>query len=120
MRPFPVLRRLISNWRKRRRLYDLQHLDDHALDDIGLSRADVAAVLGPPLSVDPLWDLERRARLRGNLSLPDATARWLHDSAFTHPCTFERGDAVPRGAAWRRRGPDHDQCGQRLFAAQCE
>jgi uncharacterized protein YjiS (DUF1127 family) len=85
MRPFPVLRRLISNWRKRRRLYDLQHLDDHALDDIGLTRADVAAVLGQPLSVDPVWDLERRARLRRNPSLPDATARWLHDSAFTHP-----------------------------------
>jgi uncharacterized protein YjiS (DUF1127 family) len=85
MRPFPVLRRLISNWRKRRRLYDLQHLDDHALDDIGLTRADVAAVLGQPLSVDPVWYLERRARLRRNPSLPDATARWLHDSAFTHP-----------------------------------
>jgi uncharacterized protein YjiS (DUF1127 family) len=84
-RPFPVLRRLISNWRRRRRLYDLQHLDDHALDDIGLTRADVAAVLGQPLSVDPVWDLERRARLRRTPSLPDATARWLHDSAFTHP-----------------------------------
>ena len=85
MGPFPALRRLISNWRKRRRLYELQHLDDHALDDIGLSRADVAATLGQPLSVDPVWDLERRARLRRRPSLPDATARWLHDSAFTHP-----------------------------------
>ncbi|CAN5750666.1 hypothetical protein BH23CHL8_BH23CHL8_31030 [soil metagenome] len=59
--------------------------DVSTLDDIGLSRADVAAVLGQPLSVDPLWELERRACLRGNPSLPDATARWLHDSAFTHP-----------------------------------
>ena len=61
---FPVLRRLISNWRKRRRLHDLQQLDDRALTDIGLTRADVMAVLGQPMSVDPVWDLERRARRR--------------------------------------------------------
>ena len=64
--PFPVLRRLFSNWRKRRRLRDLEHLDDRALNDIGLTRADVLAVLGQPVSVDPVWDLERRARLRHN------------------------------------------------------
>ena len=29
--PFPVLRRLYSNWRKRRRLTDLQQLDDRIL-----------------------------------------------------------------------------------------
>ena len=62
--PFPVLRRLFTNWRKRRRLRDLERLDDHALKDIGLTRADVLAVLGQPVSVDPLWDLERRAHLR--------------------------------------------------------
>ena len=62
--PFAVLRRLFSNWRKRSRLRDLEHLDDRALNDIGLSRADVMAVLGQPVSVDPVWELERRARLR--------------------------------------------------------
>ena len=60
---FPVLRRLVANWRKRRRLRDLRHLDDHVLADIGVSRADVAAVLSQPLSVDPAWELERRARV---------------------------------------------------------
>ena len=62
--PFPALRRLVSNWRKRRRLRDLQRLENHVLTDIGISRADVAAVLSQPLSVDPAWELERRARLQ--------------------------------------------------------
>lgn len=61
--PFPALRRLVSNWRKRRRLRDLHGLEDHVLADIGISRADVAAVLSQPLSIDPTWELERRARL---------------------------------------------------------
>lgn len=72
--PFPVLRRLFANWRKRRRLRDLGHLDDHALNDIGLTRADVLTVLGQPISVDPVWDLERRVRLRHN-HLRHSTAR---------------------------------------------
>jgi uncharacterized protein YjiS (DUF1127 family) len=72
--PFPVLLRLFSNWRKRRRLRDLEHLDDRALHDIGLSRADVLAVLSQPMSVDPVWDLERRARLRHN-HLRNSTVR---------------------------------------------
>ena len=83
--PFAGLRRLISNWRKRRRLYNLQNLDDHMLEDIGLTRADVAATLGQPISVDPLWDLERRALLRRRHTMPDATRRWLNDRAFEHP-----------------------------------
>jgi len=82
---FPSLRRLYSNWRKRRRMHDLQQLDDRALTDIGLTRADVMAVLGQPMSVDPVWDLERRARRRRNDAMPHATTRWLNDRAFTHP-----------------------------------
>jgi hypothetical protein len=55
------------------------------LDDIGLTRADVAATLGQPISVDPVWDLERRALRRRNQSVPHATTRWLNDRAFAHP-----------------------------------
>lgn len=83
--PFAVLRRLISNWRKRRRLRDLQQLDDHVLNDIGIRRADIMAVLSQPVSVDPVRELERRARLRRTQAMPDATGRWLRDRAFTHP-----------------------------------
>ena len=63
-RPFPILRRLISNWQKRRRTTELEQLDDHVLTDIGLTRADIKAVLSQPLSVDPAWELERRASMR--------------------------------------------------------
>ncbi len=85
IRPFAVLRTLYSNWRKRRRLRDLQHMNDHMLDDIGLTRADVAATLGQPMTVDPVWDLERRALRRRNQSMSPATTRWLNDRAFAHP-----------------------------------
>jgi uncharacterized protein YjiS (DUF1127 family) len=84
-RSFPVLGRLISNWRKRGRLRDLEQLDDHVLNDIGFTRTDVTAVLSQPLSVDPVWELERRAMLRRNQAMPDATRRWLNDRAFAHP-----------------------------------
>lgn len=76
--PFPVLRRLYSNWRKRRRLTDLQQLDDRILKDIGITRADLSATLAQPMTVDPVWDIERRARLRHLDRLPGANATWLH------------------------------------------
>ncbi len=63
-RPFPAFSRIISNWRKRRRLKELEQLDEHILSDIGVRRADIRAALSQPLSVDPVWELERRASLR--------------------------------------------------------
>ena len=85
VRPFEVLRTLYTNWRKRRRLLDLQQMNDHMLADIGLTRADVAATLGQPITIDPIWDLERRALRRRNKSMSRATTRWLNDRAFAHP-----------------------------------
>jgi uncharacterized protein YjiS (DUF1127 family) len=85
IRPVAILRARYSNWRKRRRLRDLQHMNDHMLDDIGLTRADLAATLGQPITVDPVWDLERRAMRRRNQSMSRATTRYLNDRAFTHP-----------------------------------
>ena len=85
IRPFAALRTLYANWRKRRRLRDLQHMNDHMLDDIGLTRADVAATLSQPMTVDPVCDLERRALRRRDQSVSRATTRWLNDRAFAHP-----------------------------------
>ena len=85
IRPLAALRTLFANWRKRRRLRNLQHMNDHMLDDIGLTRADVAATLGQPMTVDPIWDLERRVLRRRNQSMSPATTRWLNDRAFAHP-----------------------------------
>ena len=61
---FSGARRLASHWLKRRRLYRLQQLDDHMLNDIGLLREEVDASLDQPLSIDPVWDLNQRARAR--------------------------------------------------------
>jgi uncharacterized protein YjiS (DUF1127 family) len=83
-RPFAILRNLIANWRKRRRLRELQHLSDHMLNDIGITRADLTAALGRSVSVDPVCELRRLARQRRQ-EMPDATRRWLNDRAFTHP-----------------------------------
>lgn len=57
-------RQVASHWLKRRRLYRLQQLDDHLLNDIGILREEVNAALQQPLSVDPVRDLNRRARTR--------------------------------------------------------
>lgn len=85
VQPFAALRRLLCNWRQRRRLRGLEALDDHILKDIGLSRADVTAVLGQPINVDPLSDLEHRVWQRRRESMPEATSRWLRDRAYAHP-----------------------------------
>lgn len=79
------LRRLIDNWRKRRRLHHILELDDHILKDIGLDRHDILLVLRHPLSTDPVRALEHRAKTRRKQALPDATRRWLHDSGYAHP-----------------------------------
>ena len=57
-------RQMASHWLKRRRLVRLQQLDDRMLNDIGLLREEVNAALGQPLTVDPVHDLNRRARQR--------------------------------------------------------
>ena len=94
IRPLVFLRSLIANWRRRRRLYDLQHLDDHMLNDIGISRSDVAASLSQPLSIDPVRDLERRTRRRNQV--PHATTRWLNDRAFDHPRIIRKDQGTVR------------------------
>lgn len=61
---FAGLRRIASNWLRRRRLYRLEELDDRMLDDIGLTRDELTTALRLPLVIDPLRELDRRARAR--------------------------------------------------------
>jgi uncharacterized protein YjiS (DUF1127 family) len=56
------IRRLFTNWRKRRQLRQLLDLDDYVLNDIGFNRADVLSAMQLALYVDPLAELERRSR----------------------------------------------------------
>jgi hypothetical protein len=39
-------------------------LEDHVLADIGLSRHDVTSAMRLPLSVDPIYEIERMAHHR--------------------------------------------------------
>jgi uncharacterized protein YjiS (DUF1127 family) len=56
---FPVLHRIVANWRKRRQLRQLEQLDDHVLMDIGLTRDELIRVQRSPLGVDPMDALLR-------------------------------------------------------------
>ena len=60
---FPALRRIVTNWRKRRSLRRLEDLDDHMLMDIGVTRADLVFAQKLPLDVDPIGEVARHARL---------------------------------------------------------
>ena len=61
---FAALRRTFANWRRRRRLLRLSDLDDHILYDIGIEREEINEALQLPLDLNPLYELDRRARLR--------------------------------------------------------
>jgi len=62
--PFGVIGRLARNLWRRRTLHRLALLEDHVLADIGLSRHDVMSAMRLPLSVDPLYEMERLAHRR--------------------------------------------------------
>jgi uncharacterized protein YjiS (DUF1127 family) len=60
---FPMLRRTVKNWWKRRSLRKLEDLDDHMLMDIGLNRAELIVAQKLPLDVDPIGEIGRLSRL---------------------------------------------------------
>ena len=62
--PFGAFGRLVRNVWRRRTLRRLALLEDHVLADIGLSRTDVMSAMRLPLSVDPIYEIERLAHRR--------------------------------------------------------
>jgi uncharacterized protein YjiS (DUF1127 family) len=56
---FTIVVRMLKNWRARRAVNALRHLDDYMLRDIGLTRDDLRKMMAVPLSTDMQWESER-------------------------------------------------------------
>ncbi len=54
-------RRLLRNWKARRRIASLGNFDDYMLKDIGVTRDEVQWAVGLPLTVNAAVALEERA-----------------------------------------------------------
>ena len=59
-----ILVRFYHNWQSRRAVSKLAELDNHYLNDIGLTPADVNWAASQPLTVNASLALEERARKR--------------------------------------------------------
>ena len=57
----------IRGWYRRRKLVRLMDLDDHLLEDIGVTRDDVRYAFNLPLGMDAALELEDRALRRGRV-----------------------------------------------------
>jgi uncharacterized protein YjiS (DUF1127 family) len=55
------LRRVVRNWKARRRVAALGNFDDYMLKDIGITRDEVEWAAGLPLTVNAALALEERA-----------------------------------------------------------
>jgi uncharacterized protein YjiS (DUF1127 family) len=55
------VRRLLRNWKARRRIVALGNFDDYMLKDIGITRDEVQWAAGLPLTVNAAVALEERA-----------------------------------------------------------
>ena len=71
-----TLKRKLENWRARKDLRILLRFSDYQLRDIGLTRADLRALISRPADCDLMWELERQHR--------EADAQLLHSKASTH------------------------------------
>ena len=55
------IRRLLRNWKAKRRIAALGNFDDYMLQDIGITRDEVQWAAGLPLTVNAAVALEERA-----------------------------------------------------------
>jgi len=55
------VRRLVRNWKAKRRIVALGNFDDYMLQDIGITRDEVEWATGLPLTVNAAVALEERA-----------------------------------------------------------
>ncbi len=78
--------RLLRDWRRRAKLRRLRHFDDRTLDDMGITRDELAWASGLPLRVNAALALEERAGRRRREE-------------------FDRLYAIPSSAGPRRAAP---------------
>ena len=71
-----ALKRKLENWRARKDLKTLLRFSDYQLRDIGLTRADLRALISRPSDCDLMWELERQHR--------EADVQLLRSKASTH------------------------------------
>jgi len=90
-----ALKRKLENWRARKDLKTLLRFSDYQLRDIGLTRADLRALISRPSDCDLMWELERQHR--------EADAAHLRDLASAYP---EADKAQPQSF----RKPAPGQC----------
>jgi uncharacterized protein YjiS (DUF1127 family) len=55
------IKRLLHNWKARRRVVSLEDYDDHILHDIGVTRTDIRWAANLPLTTNAALALEERA-----------------------------------------------------------
>jgi uncharacterized protein YjiS (DUF1127 family) len=53
-----IIARFITNWQAKRAVKNLWQLDDHMLNDMGLTREEVAWAITRPLSINAVQALE--------------------------------------------------------------
>jgi len=66
-----VFGRMVANLRNRQAIANLSHLDDRTLDDMGIKRGDVQAVLRLPMTDDPSTHLSLLVGPRSGSNQPE-------------------------------------------------
>jgi uncharacterized protein YjiS (DUF1127 family) len=98
--------RVVTNWRARKTLKQLQTFSDYQLRDIGLTRSDLNRFIHLPLDTDIVWEAERRAlidaknRQNAALALPAlgrAASPWLQVSAPVAAAKLKSQTKIQRG-----------------------
>jgi uncharacterized protein YjiS (DUF1127 family) len=98
--------RVVTNWRARKTLKQLQSFSDYQLKDIGLTRYDLNRFMSVPLDTDIAWESERRAlieaknHINASLAFPRlgrAASPWLQISAPVAAQSLAAQKKIQRG-----------------------
>ncbi len=81
---------LATAWERRRIVGQLGALDDHMLNDIGITRQDVLSVLAEPLYRDPSEQLAARASDARRAKRASAFAAHAYAAEFEAPSPTDR------------------------------